>query len=130
MKNKPYFLKDIETLAKNWQLLELWLNNHEFGNVHQYAEAYTYFMTDPKNYDGATVIRDIQILNGLDPFAMLHDYKYIKAKNIKDRLKADWRYAKDMEKAKIHPFTAYSRGIGLIFINITGIYKLFKFLTR
>jgi len=57
---------------------------------------------------------------------MLHDYRYICAENINDRVEADWLYAKEMEQGKIHPVTAYGRGVLLISINKIGLYNLYK----
>jgi hypothetical protein len=61
---------------------------------------------------------------------MVHDYRYILAYWIKDRLKADKDYLKNMIKLGVHPVSAYLRFSLLIFLNISGIYTIYKLVTK
>ncbi len=98
-KSSRYFFQNAYTLEQDLILLELWLLNHDFDylEIECFKKAFNYFCECPKQFDGATIVRDIQIINDLDPFAMLHDYQYIHAKIIKDRLQSDKRYLKNMD---------------------------------
>jgi hypothetical protein len=126
-----FFLKSKEELAKDWYLLELILIDFNFTQkeILNFARAYNYFTENPKEFDGATVVRDLDTIKGLDASAMVHDYRYILAINIKDRLRADQEYLKNMIKLDVHPISAYLRASLLIFLNITGIYTIYKIVT-
>lgn len=118
-----------EDVYKNWSILiEPLLYNFGFkkNRIKQILEAYLYFVDHQKDFDGATIVADIWQIRKLDIPAMAHDYEYIQAKNIKERLISDWQYAQDMRQFKVNWLTAYSRFALLVIINITGIYNIFK----
>ena len=127
-----FFLKSKQELAKKWYLLELGLRDFKFTGqeIIEFSRAYNYFIENPKEFDGATIVRDLNTINELDAPAMLHDYRYILASGIKDRLKADNEYLLNMIKLGVHPVSAYLRYFLLIFLNISGIYKIFKLVTN
>lgn len=124
---------------KKYNLNLIWLSlidnlliNYNFNKLDKirFREAYNYFIDNPSHFDGATIVKDITQIKGLDIPAMAYDHAYIMAKNIKDRLKADWQYSQDYRKFEVPWTIAYSRMVLLIFINITGIYYLGKFLKK
>jgi hypothetical protein len=102
----------------------------EQKEILNFARAYNYFTENPKEFDGATIVRDLYTIKGLDASAMVHDYRYILAKNIKDRIRADVEYLRNMIKLGVHPVSAYLRFSLLIFLNISGIYTIFKIVTN
>ena len=67
-----------------------------------YLDAFNYFITNPEQFDGATVMRDLFSLKypdrKLDIDAMLHDYEYVTGanKSFKLKHKADFRYFNNM----------------------------------
>lgn len=86
-----------------------------------YLEAYDYFCVSTLEYDGATIVKDLCDIIGLDLDAMLHDYHYIvenAGANFVTKFKADWIYAKGMEKKGKGQISAFSRFIAL---TIAGI---------
>jgi hypothetical protein len=127
-----FFLKSKDELAKNWYLLELVLIDFKFTGheIIDFSRAYNYFIENPKEFDGATIVRDLNTINELDAPAMLHDYRYILAYGIKDRIKADQEYLRNMIKLGVHPISAYLRFSLLIFLNISGIYTIYKKVTN
>lgn len=66
-----------------------------------YMDAYDYFCVNPNEYDGTTILGDVEVIPNLDIWAMLHDYMYIEfnvASNIKFKFYSDKLYAKEMER--------------------------------
>lgn len=126
-----FFLQSKKDLAKKWYLLELVLKDFDFTGqeIIVFSRAYNYFTEYPNEFDGATIVRDLNTINNLDASAMLHDYRYILAYGIKDRLKGDKQYLKNMIKLGVHPISAYLRYFLLTFLNIFGIYSIYKIVT-
>ena len=73
------------------------------NDILDYLEAFDYFVANPSDYDGATIVKDlVDIRKGkyyLDLDAMLHDYEYVmgESESFKLKWKSDWRYIKNME---------------------------------
>ena len=82
------------------ELLKLLDRNKK--DVDLYNDAFIYFMSNPDEFDGATIMRALFILkkgsNKLDIDAMVHDYEYITGanKSFKLKHKADVRYFNNM----------------------------------
>jgi hypothetical protein len=123
-----FFYQNTEILAKKWYLLELGLRDFSFTQkeILNFYRAYNYFTENPKEFDGATIVRDLNTIKDLDAPAMVHDYRYILANGITDRLRADKDYLKNMLKLGVHPITAYLRAYMLIFLNISQIYTIYN----
>jgi hypothetical protein len=122
-----FFLKSKDELvAKHWYLLEMVLKDYNFTEheIIDFYRAYNYFTENPNEFDGATIVRDLDTIKGLDAPAMVHDYRYVLAYRIKDRIRADKEYLTNMIKLGVHPVSAYLRVYLLIFLNISGIYKI------
>lgn len=128
-----FFNKSKTELNIIWlELIQPLLINYGFTRLDKirFREAYNYFIENPSEFDGATIVKDITQIKGLDISAMAHDHAYITAKSIKDRLIADWIYSQDYRKFEVPWTIAYSRMALLVFINITGIYYLGKILKK
>jgi hypothetical protein len=96
-----------------------------------FLEAYDYFVANPTEYDGATIVKDLHDIKGLDLSAMMHDFNYIvELPNyrgfswLKAKIKFDWLYGKNMEMLGKGITIPYSRSIGLIIS--TPIYWVYK----
>lgn len=118
-----FFNQSIEQLALKRrqvnQLLKLKGYNHH--QIAIYIEAYNYFCQNPAQYDGATIVKDLVDIPGLDLDAMLHDYHYINynaAASFVTKWKADWMYAKGNERKGKGQYSAFSRFAGLTIIGI------------
>lgn len=97
------------------------IKGYSFKEIEVYLKAYDYFCNNPTRFDGATIVKDLIDIPGLDLDAMLHDYMYITygiAANFYTKWKADWLYAKGQERKGKGQYSAFSRFIGL---TITGI---------
>ena len=88
---------------------------------HYYMKAFEYFVNNPKKYDGATIVKDIKNLHGLDLTALRQDYDYIVSlpkykgvKWLKAKFIIDRKYAKNIEEMNSVLYPAYSRFVGLL----------------
>lgn len=86
-----------------------------------FLTAYRYFIDHPSQFDGATIVKDLYDIKGLDLSAMKHDYIYLttlpKFKGLewlRIKIKYDWQYGRDMELLGKGITTPYARAIGLI----------------
>lgn len=124
-----FFKQDQDTLSglKNIVSSILFHLNVPENNI---LKAYDFFTKNPTKFDGATIVKDLVSIRGLDLAALEHDYNYIvelpKYKGIswlKKKIEFDWLYGKRMEQLGkgIYP---YNRSIGLILS--TPIYWIIK----
>lgn len=98
----------IETLLK--------IKGYASKEAEIYLNAYDFFCVSPNQYDGATIVKDLVDIPGLDLDAMLHDYHYLVfncASNLKYKFKADWIYTKGMERKGKGSYSCFSRFVGL-----------------
>ena len=63
-----------------------------------YLEAYDYFCKNKTEFDGATVVKDLDDIPELDLNAMLHDYRYLTDFGIFKKFKWDWECFQGMAK--------------------------------
>lgn len=124
-----FFKQNIETLIKKRKEVIFLLDAKEISSKY-YLSAFDYFVINPTEFDGATIVKDLKDIKGLDLSAMVHDYQYIveltKYKGIswlKVKTRMDWNYGRSMELLGkgIYPYT---RSIGLIIS--TPIYWVIK----
>lgn len=97
------------------------LKGYSQSEIKIYIDAYNYFWHNPTAFDGATIVKDLCDIPGLDLDAMLHDYHYIKhrvASNFVTKWKADWLFAKGNERKGKGQYSAFSRFIALTIIGI------------
>ena len=132
MKSKDFFKQSSYELTRKRQLLEYYFKSQEYSEAQKtiYYDAYNYFVNNPFDFDGATIVKDLHHIKGLDINAMLHDYQYIKykvASSFKYKFLSDYIYAKQMEKQG-RGFYAWIRLIG---VTIGGLFYIPKsILTR
>lgn len=89
--------------------------------INVYIDAFNYFWINPNAFDGATIVKDLCDVPGLDLDAMLHDYHYLKhgvASNFVTKWKADWLFAKGNERKGKGQYSAFSRFVALTIIGI------------
>ena len=63
-----------------------------------YLEAYDYFCENKLDFDGATIVKDLNDIPELDLNAMLHDYRYLTDFGVIKKFKWDWEYLQGMAK--------------------------------
>lgn len=128
-----YFFKSIDLLKIQLKKMKLFLYLKEYNTPEQkvYARAFTFFMSNPEKFDGATIVKDLHDLPKLDLDALLHDYHFVVcnvASNFKYKWKANWLYAKGNERKGKGLYSAYSRFAGLC---IASLYFVpYTYLTR
>jgi hypothetical protein len=109
----------------------LFLKGYSGTEIGIYLNAFDYFTVKPFAFDGATIVKDLIDIHGLDLDAMLHDYHYDRygvASNFVTKWKADWLYAKGQERKGKGQYSAFSRFVGL---TVTGIgFVPYAFLKR
>ncbi len=80
-------------------LKEVWDRSDEVTSF--YLKAFDFFVENPNEFDGATIVKDLNIMPDLDIQAMIHDYIYITynvSSDVHYKFKADLIYAHEMEK--------------------------------
>lgn len=121
--NNKYFKQSTEVLLKKRIQVQTYLEIKEYSKfeIEIYLKAYDYFSKEINEYDGATIVKDLVDLPHLDLDAMLHDYHYIvyrSATNFSTKWKADWIYAKGMERKGKGQYSAFSR---LAILTVIGV---------
>lgn len=121
-----FFHQSVEVLSsKRRQVVQLLkLKGYHDTEIAIYIKAYNYFCQNPAQFDGATIVKDLVDIPGLDLDAVLHDYQYIHhnvAANFVTKWKADWLYAKGQERKGKGQYSAFSRFIGLTIIGIVFV---------
>ncbi len=96
-----------------------------------FLEAFDFFVVNPDEFDGATLVKDLNDIKGLTLSAMRHDYdtimllpKFTKLKWVKYNIIYAWHYGKNLELMGKGIWTPYFRAIGLIVA--TPLYWLLK----
>lgn len=118
-----FFFSNSEVLYLNRNKLEyvlsdIWKSPSNITNI--YLKAYDFFTSNPDKYDGATIVKDLNIIPGLDVWAMLHDYLYVTlnvAVNLKYKYYADIIYALEMERMGSSAYSTWSRMVGLTLLG-------------
>ena len=121
-----FFHQSVEVLSsKRRQVVQLLkLKGYNDTEIAIYIKAYNYFCQNPAQFDGATIVKDLIDVPGLDLDAMLHDYHYINynvAASFVTKWKADWLYAKGNERKGKGQYSAFSRFVGLTIIGIVFV---------
>jgi len=92
------------------------LKGYSYSQINVYLVAFEYFENNPNEFDGATLVKDLCDLPGLDIDAMLHDFHYINCNvgsSFAMKWKADFLYAKGNERKGKSPYASCSRFAGL-----------------
>ena len=110
--------------------------------INVYLKAYDYFCRNPKDFDGATAVKDLVDIegytgsDGLDLKAMLHDYYYVMynvGANLICKIKADKVFGKGIVRMGGLKRQENLRVVGLILTSILIIpYAVYKrgFMTK
>jgi len=129
-----FFKQEIKILEKGRIDLEelLSIKGRSKEDIQEYVFAYDYFVANPEDFDGATIVKDlldVKTKEGyLDCDAMLHDFDYISGANKSFRKKyyADIKYIKNMEKN--------GKGIRVarfVFLSVLGVpFVIYKKLSK
>jgi hypothetical protein len=121
-----YFKKAIEKLNQERIQMRsyLELKGYKEDEIKLYIEAFDFFTKNPNDFDGATIVKDLVDLNGLDLDAMLHDYQYIvyrAAANFITKWQSDWMYAKGIERKGKGQYCAFTRLLVLTLIGVVFV---------
>ena len=122
---------DLNNLRINVETI-LYLKGRKSHEISEYLKAFDYFVEHPTEFDGATIVKDLEDIKGLDLDAMVHDYDYIHGanRNFIKKWKADLKYIKNMEKngKGIRVFRLFLLTlIGIIFVPYCFVkYKIKK----
>ena len=133
MVNK-FFLQNIKVLAaKRLDVIE-YLRIKRVDNT-TFLKAYDYFAIHNMEFDGATIVKDLDDLPDLPLAAMKHDYEYLTTlksahwtKWIQTKVRLDWQYAKDLESLGKGTWIPYARAI--ILMLSSPLYPLFILFKR
>jgi hypothetical protein len=118
-----FFQQEMGVLFDKLEQVRLYLKIKGYSEVEIeiYEKAYNYFCINVFDFDGATILKDLEDLPNLDLDAMLHDYHYIAyhtATNFKYKWKADWIYFKGIERKGKDNIAGFFR---FLFLKIIGI---------
>lgn len=114
-----FFFKDKNILDLKRQLMMQVLIDKGYSNKERiiFNMAFKFFIENPSRFDGATIVGDHYLIEGLSPTAMKHDYKCIMISRkslkfyVKRRIECDTEYRNDLIKVKrkywINKATAY-----------------------
>lgn len=110
----------------NWQKCRKLLSAKDYNRneIKVYKKAFLFFAVNPNEFDGASYSKDLCDIKGLDLDAMLHDYHYCKynvCSNFATKWKADWIYAKGVERKGKSLYSAYGRFAGLTIVGIVRV---------
>jgi hypothetical protein len=116
--------KEILSKSRNKLIAILDLKGYLPDEIAVYLRAFDYFCAHPLEFDGATIVKDLVDIPGLDIDSMLHDFHY-GSYNVRSsfRLKwqADWLFAKGNERKGKGSYSSFSRFIALTLIGIVYI---------
>lgn len=126
-RNDFFFQSEIIIRNKLKFILDIW---EDFGyskyDKARLRIAFEYFITNPKEYNGTSVIADQWLIKGLEPESVIHDYDYIMATSLKDLLKANKEYSQRLRKRNTQWLWVW----GFIFVGLTivSIFKSIKYI--
>src|SRR6478752_1097821 len=88
------------------------LKGYDYDEINVYIKAFEYFVINPHDFDGATLVKDLCDLPGLDLDAMLHDFQYIfygVGASVSMKWRADKLYALGNERKGKSEYASWSR---------------------
>ena len=132
MRNR-FFLQNSTVLAEKRKEVIEYLRIKGIDNK-RYLQAYDYFATHNEEFDGATIVKDLDDLPDLPLAAMVHDWRYVHIllkyngwRWLKIKVRFDWEYGKNLEALGKGAWVPYVRAVGLIISTpLYPIYKLIK----
>jgi hypothetical protein len=90
-----FFKQEVWILAARRTDVETLLTIKEV-DAQKYLIAYDYFSISQTEFDGATIVKDLNDIPELDLNAMLHDYRYITDFGVFKKFKWDYEYLQGM----------------------------------
>jgi hypothetical protein len=124
--SSTYFLQSVPALKRGRENVALLLKikGYSCNQVAIYLKAFDFFTDNPSNFDGATIVKDLVDLPGLDLDAMHHDYCYVVygvGSSLVIKTMCDWLFAKGMERKGKGLQSAYGRFILLTVISVVFV---------
>ena len=124
-----FFFQELSVLSKKGNLLNDVLKDRGFTDeyIAEITSVYYWFVLNPANFDGATIVADFDTIKGLDASAMVHDFRYLMLRNkgfffyLQGKLKADIEFGKNMRKLGITWLNAWSRTVLLLLSTLVWI---------
>lgn len=126
-KNTFFFQSESEIRNKLKFIIDIW---EDFGatkyDLVKLRLAFSYFMKNPKEYNGSSVINDFWMIKGLEPESVIHDYDYIMATSFKYLHHSNKQYCKRLRLRNSNWLWTW----GFIFCSLTivSIFKSIKFI--
>jgi len=74
-KSKFFYQSKYKLKAKKEQLIRV-LIDFDIKDIYKFMDAFDYFCQYPEKFDGATIVKDLETIKGLDAAAMVHDWEY------------------------------------------------------
>lgn len=115
-----YFFQSAEALKLNRIKLITYLEINDYSQleINVYCKVFDYFCINPSHYDGATIVKDLHDIQGLDLKAMLHDYECLIGANRNFKLWFKSAYNYYLNHFKLGNGNQLFRFIGLIILGI------------
>lgn len=88
--------------------------------------SFEYFILNPNEFNGTSVINDNWVIKGLEPESVQHDYDWIHASSLKQLLESNLRYVKLLRKRNVNWFWCWC--FIFISLNIVSFFKSLKFI--
>ena len=92
-----FFKQPVDILAAKREEVKTLLNLKGIDST-DYMLAYDFFCNNIEEFDGATIVKDLNDIPELDLNAMLHDYRYITDFGALKKFKWDLEYFEGMNK--------------------------------
>lgn len=127
-----FFKSNDNTLMSVKIFMVKFLKEHKTSDdiIKLYEDAFNYFIVNPDDFDGTTILKDVKIMPNLDIFAMIHDYMYIKfnvASNLKYKFICDKIFSLEIERCGLPWEISWVR-FGLLTLS-TLIYTPYRMLS-
>ena len=108
---------------EDYELILKLYNNFEI-NSESLIRAWDYFCLHPKEYNGTSIINDRWLIKNLEPFSVVHDYAWIKAKSLKELYDSNVFYCQCLRKVNSNWLWVW----GFIFVglNLVSLFKSIK----
>ena len=115
-----FFLQDREILAekRHQVIMVLRFKGLTSEEIEPFKNAYDYFKNNPKKFDGATIVKDLHDIKGLDLKAMLHDYECLIGANSSFKLWYKSAYDYYLNHFKLGNGNQILRFLGLCILGI------------
>lgn len=128
--NNRFFNQKEQIIRNKLELCEKVLINFEWSkkDVVRFKVACEYFISNPSQYNGTSVINDNWVIKNLEPESVIHDYDWIMATSLRQLLISNLEYARRLRKRNVNWFWCW----GFIFVglNIVSLFKSLKYILK